>query len=391
MLVSVNVRVIVTTYEAVLMERCGPDLTRLAAEPEGPAGRLGRFRPPTGPSDPRPDQPADRPLITEAEIGFRRIAGGAAAPVLTARALEDTRLRYGLQREGDLAIDPARLLFSSLGGGGAFTPGDAHCRVITAWDVKAREDWLKARIELRFPVYLGFATFGPGQPPRPPAGRRLGARADLPFLTYRFDSEPIATSALELEAAGPLAGLADGENRPWLERLLADHALALVRNSADLHRQRDDNRLYSTPMASALICWTSRPRASGPMSSSACIRAIGAERFRPTPTTGRRPSSPSTPSVRGPGAQPGDRPVPDREPARQARHVTGAGRAFCSGPATRSKRTVPAAAGRQRWTGQSSAKNYGALLGPVIALVGFLFVVRQLRLNRASLVRRRLS
>jgi hypothetical protein len=244
MLVSVNVRVIVTTYEAVQMERCGPDLTRLAAEPDGPAGRLGRFRPPTGPGDPRTDQPSDRPLITEAEIGFRRIPGGATAPVLTARALEDTRLRYGLGRESDLAIDPARLLFSSLGGGGAFTPGDAHCRVITAWDVKAREDWLKARIELRFPVYLGFASFGPGQPPRPPAGRRLGARADLPFLTYRFDSEPIATSALELEATGPLAGLAEGQNRSWLERLLADHALALVRNSVDLHRLREDNRLY---------------------------------------------------------------------------------------------------------------------------------------------------
>jgi hypothetical protein len=246
-LVSVNLRVIVTTYEAVQMERCGPDLTRLAAEPDGPAGRLGRFRPAPGTGDPRPDQPSDRPpLITEAEIGFRRVEDGAVQPVLTARALEATRLRYGLA-DGGSDIDPARLLFSSFGGG-VFTPGDSHCSVITAWDVKGREDWLKARIELRFPVFLGLLNFGPGQAPRPPAGRRLGARVDLPFLTYRFDSEPIATSALALEASGPLAGLAEGENRPWLEALLANHALALVRNSADVHRLRPDRLNPDNPL-----------------------------------------------------------------------------------------------------------------------------------------------
>jgi hypothetical protein len=243
-LVAVNVRVIVTTYTAVMMERCGPDLTRIAAEPEGPAGRLGRFRPPAGPNGPRPDQPSDRPLLVDAEIGFRRVEAGGGPAVLTARALEDTRLRYGRGGEDDVNIDPTRLLFSRLGGGG-LSPTDAHCRVITAWDVKSREDWLSARVELRFPVFLGFANFSPREPVRLPGARRLGARADFPILTYRFASDPMSTETVEFTAGGPLAGLGEGENRPWLERLLANHALALVRNSTDRHRRRSDDLYFA--------------------------------------------------------------------------------------------------------------------------------------------------
>ena len=208
-LVGVSVLVLVTTYTAVTVERCGPDLTKLGGQIDRPPlDDLGRFRPPAGPGGPRP-RPDDTPLVG-VETGFHRVPSALEPPLPTARALEDTRFVTGL--EGALFAHPG-------GPAGAPFAGDAHCEVVTAWDVAAREEWLRARLELRFPVWVGLANAGP-------FGRRvlagsdaLGARAVLPVFTYRFGLEPLGPGTFTVAADGPLAGLAAGENRAWLQEL----------------------------------------------------------------------------------------------------------------------------------------------------------------------------
>jgi hypothetical protein len=233
----------VTTYTAVNVERCGPDLTRLAGELERPPlDDPGRFRPPVGPGGPRPR--TDQPIGVDIEVGFRRVPNALEPTIVTAATLEQARVRFGggnASGSGDL-LDIEGALFSRLGFGGGFA-GDAHCRVITAWDVKAREEWVNARFELRLPVFVGFGNFGPTDSTHLPGANLLGARAYLPILTYRFGTDPISTGPFTLQAAGPLAGLAQGENRGWIENLMANHALALVKNSPDQHRMREDNPL----------------------------------------------------------------------------------------------------------------------------------------------------
>jgi hypothetical protein len=238
-LVVVTVRAGVVTYTPVTMERCGPDLTRLAGGlRRPPAGEP--FRPSTGPSEPRPRP--DRRTTLDVESGFRRVADPLEPRILSAAALEGARVRAGLSGDAGIPLDIAGALFSRPGFGGGFA-GDAHCEVVTAWDVRDRQIWLDARFELRFPVFLGFGNAGPANTVRLPGAGRLGLRARLPILTYRFDAEPVATGPFEFHADGPLAGVGQGSNREWLERLMADHALALVRNSADLHRSRPDSQL----------------------------------------------------------------------------------------------------------------------------------------------------
>jgi hypothetical protein len=159
--------------------------------------------------------------------------------ILTASALEAHRLRVGIT--GDIAnLD--RVLLSHAGRGGALGV-DAHCRVVTAWDVRSRETWLSAHVELRFPVFVGFADWFPGHAALP-GEHRLGLRAHLPVLSYRFGTEPVSPGAVRIEAAGPLEGLALAENREWLETLMRNHALALVRGSDDPHRLGNGNPLY---------------------------------------------------------------------------------------------------------------------------------------------------
>jgi hypothetical protein len=239
--IVVTVTAGVTTYTAVNVERCGPDLTRLAGELERPRlGDPGRFRPPAGPGEPRPrpDQPA-----FDVEVGFERVPNTLEPAIITATALEHSRVRVGNGNSnghgsGEL-LDIEGALFARPGFGGAGF--DSHCRVITAWDVKEREVWLNARLELRLPVFLGFGNHGPEQTLRD--HDFLGIRAHLPILTYRFGTEPVSITELTLQAAGALAGLAQGENPGWLARLLADHALAIVRNSSDRHRLGEHNPL----------------------------------------------------------------------------------------------------------------------------------------------------
>lgn len=188
-LVVVTVRAGVVTYTPVTMERCGPDLTRLAGGlRRPPAG--DPFRPPTGPSEPRPRP--DRPTTLDVESGFRRVADPLEPRILSAAALEGARVRSGLSGDAGIPLDIAGALFSRPGFGGGFA-GDAHCEVVTAWDVRDRQIWLDARFELRFPVFLGFGNAGPADTVRLPGAGRLGLRARLPILTYRFDAEPVAT------------------------------------------------------------------------------------------------------------------------------------------------------------------------------------------------------
>jgi hypothetical protein len=233
-LVGVTVMVGVTTYTAVTVERCGPDLTRLAGElQQPPLVEPGDFRPPAGPTGPRPGP--GRPL--DVEIGFTRAPNALEPSIVTANALEATRLRVpatdGANPFGGVHLSPLRGIGT-----------DAHCEVVSAWEVMDREVWLRARLELRLPVFVGFANSEPRPSTGLPGRHLLGTRARLPILTYRFDVEPIAPlDPAAIEAAGPLAGLAEGANRAWLADLMANHALALVRNSADRHRLRDDNRL----------------------------------------------------------------------------------------------------------------------------------------------------
>lgn len=58
-----------------------------------------------------------------------------------------------------------------------------------------------------------------------PGANLLGARADLPILTYRFTTDPVAIGPFTIETGGPLAALSEGANREWLEALMANHAL----------------------------------------------------------------------------------------------------------------------------------------------------------------------
>lgn len=240
-LIGVTVMVGVTTYTAVAVERCGPDLTRLAGELERPPlSDPGRFRPPVGPGGPRPEP--GRPSGMEVETGFRRVQNPLEPTIVTASTLEDARIRSAASTDGGGLLDLPGVHFSRAGLGGAY---DAHCRVVTAWDVVDREVWLSARLELRLPVYLGFGNVAPDPSTNLPGAHLLGTRAGLPILTYRFATEPVTPiGPFSIEASGPLAGLAEGRNRAWLETLMANHALAQVGNSTDRRRQRDDSPLY---------------------------------------------------------------------------------------------------------------------------------------------------
>jgi hypothetical protein len=239
----------------VTMERCGPDLTKLAGELERPPlADPGRFRPPVGPGGPRPrpDRPdgPDRvpggaeqgigPARLVADIGLHRVPSGLEPGIVTAHDLEDTRLLVGLD-DTRLLVGLDDTLLSHPGGlAGAPFAGDAHCEVFTAWDVASREEWLRARLELRFPVWVGLAASRPADARRQPGGRVLGVRGQLPALTYRYSTDPIGTADFTVQADGPLAALASGANREWLQQLLTDHARALVGNDPDPHRARED-------------------------------------------------------------------------------------------------------------------------------------------------------
>lgn len=169
------------------------------------------------------------------ETGFHRVPSALEPSLLTARALEDTRFVTGL--EGALFAHPG-------GPAGAPFAGDAHCEVVTAWDVAAREEWLRARLELRFPVWVGLANAGPFGRRVLAGGDALGARAVVPVVTYRFGLEPLGPGTFTVAADGPLAGLAAGENRAWLQELLANHVRALMGNDPDPHREREDAPLF---------------------------------------------------------------------------------------------------------------------------------------------------
>jgi len=225
----------VTTFTAVMMERCGPDLTKLAGGLDRPPlSDPGRFRPPVGPGgpDPRPDGPDGiGPSRLVADIGLHRAPSGLEPGLVTASDLEDTRLLVGFDD----------VLFSHPGGpAGMPFAGDAHCKVVPAWDIASREELLRARLELRFPVWVGLAASRPDEARRQPGGRVLGVRGQLPALTYRYGTEPVGAADFTVEASGPLAALASGVNRTWVQQLLTDHARALVGNDPDPHRAREE-------------------------------------------------------------------------------------------------------------------------------------------------------
>ncbi len=239
---GVAVQAGVTTYTAVQMERCGPDLTRLAGELDRPPlDDPGRFRPPLGPGGPRP-RPDGGPLRAggiDVEVGFRRVPHGLEPAIVTATDLAAARVRYGGgdggNGSGDL-LNVEGALYARPGFGGVFA-GDADCDIISAWDVRSRELWLDAGIELQLPVFVGLANHGPTDPVRLHDERLLGARARLPILTWRFGTDPVGTGPFSLQVSGPLAGLAQGGNAAWLRTLLLNHARALVGNSTDPHRE----------------------------------------------------------------------------------------------------------------------------------------------------------
>jgi hypothetical protein len=239
-LVTVTVMAGLTTYTPVLVERCGPDLTKLIGELERPRfGDLGRL--PVGPDEPRPRP--DRPIGIEVEAGFQRVPAALEPLIITANTLEKTRVRF-VTDAGNTSlfdIEGAQLYRPGFVGGFA---GDAHCRVVTAWDVKDREVWLNARLELRLPVFLGFGNTGPFDGKPLPGAKLVGARAHLPILTYCFRTDPISTGPFTLQTAGPLTGLAQGGNRTWIEGLMMKHALALAKNSTDRHRDNPPRYAY---------------------------------------------------------------------------------------------------------------------------------------------------
>ncbi|HEY6414644.1 MAG TPA: hypothetical protein VIX41_00345, partial [Acidimicrobiales bacterium] len=174
--------------------------------------------------------------------GLHRVPSGLEPGLVTAHDLEDTRLLVELDN----------VHFSHPGGpAGMPFGGDAHCEVVTAWDVASREEWLRARLELRFPVWVGLAASNPADARRQPGGRVLGVRGQLPALTYRYGTEPVGRADFTVWADGPLAALASGANHAWLQQLVTDHARALVGNDPDPHRAREDAPLrYAYGVAS---------------------------------------------------------------------------------------------------------------------------------------------
>jgi hypothetical protein len=243
MVVVVTVEYGVATYTPSVYEYC-QDITRLIAEiAEGGFGgpTLPPERPPAGPDGPRP-RPDLGPQIS-VDTGFRRLTGpgaGRSGGLITSRDLEDARVRISFPAGAGRQSGP-RILFSP-GPRGGFGPsargGDFLCQRVLGWDVKDREVWLRARRQVRVPVF-----FGIGDRIQLSANSRSTFRF-LPLLTYRFDiGESSHIGALEIEASGPLAGMDIGANRLWLEQLMIAHAFTLLTGPGARYRRTSQNGL----------------------------------------------------------------------------------------------------------------------------------------------------
>lgn len=99
------------------------------------------------------------------------------------------------------------------------------CHLVTSWDKKESEHWLSARLSVTVPVVFGIGNLFSDDP------------RFLPPLSYRIDPSRLVVGELDASAPeGPLAGLLQGSNRKWLERILANHAISLLRSDRALYR-----------------------------------------------------------------------------------------------------------------------------------------------------------